>query len=159
MKKYFLTFLVAIVIGFFLSNFFIKQYNDFEGIKVSGIGEEIYFIQFGVFSTKENMEENTISLQNYVYNEEDNLFYVYVGITKEEENAKKIMDYYKKLGYDTLLKKFLVSNEDFLKQLNNYEEVLSSTDDETAIASVMNQVLVKYEEVVINGSEDKGHTD
>ncbi len=151
MKKYLLTFLIAIVIGFFLSNFFLRQYNDFNGIKVSGIGEELYFIQYGVFSNLESLEENTIELQNYVYTKQDNLYYVYVGITKIEENAKKIVELYKSLGYDTIIKKFSITNKDFLELLVNYDEVLKSTNDNTAISSIISQVLTKYEEVVISG--------
>ncbi len=151
MKKYLLTFLIAIVIGFFLSNFFLRQYNDFEGIKVSGVGEELYFIQYGVFSNLESLEENTIELQNYVYTKQDNLYYVYVGITKIEENANKIVELYKSLGYDTIIKKFSITNKDFLELLVNYDEVLKSTNDNTAISSIISQVLTKYEEVVISG--------
>ena len=108
MKKYLLTFLIALIIGFFLSNFFLTQYDDFDGIKVSGTGENLYFIQYGVFSSLESLEENTISLQNYVYNKQDNLYYVYVGITKLEENAEKIVNYYKNLGYETIIKIFFL---------------------------------------------------
>lgn len=151
MKKYLLTFLIALIIGFFLSNFFLKQYNNFDGIKVSGTGEPLYFVQYGVFSSLENLEENTIALQNYVYNKQDNLYYVYVGITKLEDNAEKIVKYYKNLGYDAVIKKFEITNKEFLKLLINYDEVLKNTDDETAIASIISQVLIKYEEVVISG--------
>lgn len=151
MKKYLFTFLIALVIGFFLSTFFLKQYDSFEGIKVSGTGEELYFIQYGVFSSLDSLEENTISLQNYVYNNQGDLYYVYVGITKLEENAEKIVEFYKKLGYDVIVKKFQITNKNFLNLLVNYDEVLKNTDDETAISSVINQVLIKYEEVVING--------
>lgn len=154
MKKYTLTFLCAVIIGFFLANFFLKQYNDYNGIKVSGMGEELIFIQYGVFSSLESMEENTISLQNYVYNIEDDLYYVYIGITKSENNASKIIEYYKELGYETIIKKFNIVNDEFISLLNNYDDVLSKTQDKTAIASVLNQVLMKYEEVVINGSKN-----
>lgn len=152
MKKYALTFLIAIVIGFFLSNFFINQYNEYEGIKVSGTGEKLYFIQYGVFSSLDSMEENTINLQNYVYNQEDNMYYVYVGITKEKDNAEKIVKYYNNIGYDTIIKNFEITNKEFLNLLINYDTILKATDDETAISSLINQVLLKYEEVVINGN-------
>lgn len=151
MKKYLLTFLIALIVGFFLSNFFLKQYDDFDGIKVSGTGENLYFIQYGVFSSLESLEENTISLQNYVYNKQDNLYYVYVGITKLEENAEKIVNYYKKLGYDAIIKEYGITNNEFLELLVNYDTVLKNTDDETAVSSIINQVLIKYEEVVISG--------
>ena len=151
MKKYLFTFILALIIGFFLSNFFLKQYDDYQGIKVSSKGETLYFIQYGVFSSLESLEENTISLANYVYNEQDNLYYVYVGITKLEENAKKIVEYYKEMGYETIIKEFSISNKKFLDLLINYDEIIKNTEDETVVSSVINQVLTKYEEVVISG--------
>ena len=63
MKKYLFTFLIALIIGFFLSNFFIRQYDNYTGIKVSSFGDELYFVQYGVFSTLENMERET---QHYI---------------------------------------------------------------------------------------------
>ena len=151
MKKYLYTFLLAIIIGFFLAHFSINQYKNYEGIKVSTQGENLYFIQYGVFSSKQSMEENTISLQNYVYNVADNLYYVYVGITRKEENANKIINYYKNKGVETILKKYIITNKEFLSNIENYDKVLNNTDDETTILSIVNQVLTKYEEVVISG--------
>ena len=106
MKKYLFTFLQALIIGFFLSVIFIKQYNDFSGIKVSGTGEELYFIQYGVFSSLESMEKETINLTNYVYSNIENMYYVYIGITKNGDNANKIVKYYKDLGYDTIINRY-----------------------------------------------------
>ena len=151
MKKYLFTFLSALIIGFFLSNYFLKQYAHFDGIKVSSTGEKLYFIQYGVFSSLDSLEENTINLQNYIYNEQDTLYYVYVGITGFEDNAKKIVNYYKKLGYDVIIKEFEIANKNFINTLENYDEVLKNTTDDTAIASIINQILSKYEEVVISG--------
>ena len=152
MKKYLTTLLLALIIGFFLANFFIKQYDNYNGIKVSNTGDSLYFIQYGVFSSVESMEENTISLQNYVYSEDEGLYYVYVGITSIKENAEKIVEFYNNNGYEAIIKEFEIFNVNFLESLKTYDEVLKNTNDETAIASIINQVLIKYEEVVINGS-------
>ena len=154
MKKYLFTFFSALIIGFFLCNLFLKQYKSFNGIKVSATGEELYFIQYGVFSSLKSLEENTINLQSYVYNEQEGLYYVYVGITKLEENANKIVNYYKSLGYDAIIKKYEISNKKFISELSNYDDVLKSTDDKTVISSVINQILLKYEEIVINGDKN-----
>jgi len=157
MKKYSFTFLIAIVTGFFLSYFFINQYNDFNGIKVSGTGEDVYFIQYGVFSSLESMEKETISLANYIYSKINNLYYVYIGITKNSNNANKIVDYYKNLGYETIIKKYQITNNSILQIIDNYDKVLLETDDNTTIASLINQILIEYEKEEING-KNKGYS-
>ena len=151
MKKYLFTFLIAIVIGFFLSISFIKQYDSYTGIKVSGMGKDLYFIQYGVYSSLESMEKETIALENYVYNINNDMYYVYIGITSLEENTNKIINYYKNLGYETIIKKYQIANTRFLEELTNYDNILKSTNDETVVASLINQILIKYEEVVISG--------
>ena len=158
MKKYLFTFLIALIIGFFLSNFFIRQYDKYTGIKVSSFGEELYFVQYGVFSTLENMERETIALENYVYNISEDKYYVYVGITSKIENADKIINYYKNLGYETIIKKYEISNKKFLEELKEYDIIISNTTDTTVLSSLISQVLMKYEEVVING-KNKRNTD
>ena len=57
MKQYILTFVVALIIGFFLCNFFIKQYDDYNGIRVSNNGYELYFIEYGYYDTISDMEK------------------------------------------------------------------------------------------------------
>lgn len=155
MKKYLFTFLIAIVTGFFLSYIFINQYNDFNGIKVSGTGEDVYFIQYGVFSSLESMEKETISLANYIYRKIDDMYYVYVGITKNSDNANKIVSYYKTLGHETIIKKYEIVNNSFLQIIENYDKVLLETDDSTTIASLISQVLIEYEKEEINGKDKR----
>lgn len=152
MKQYIFTFVVALIIGFFLCNFFIKQYNDYNGIRVSNSGYELYFIEYGSYDTINDMEKNTINLENYIYNEYDNKYYVYIGITELEENAKKIVNHYKQLGYETSIKKFGITNKEFMNIIKNYDDLIKSIDDDTAFSSLISQMLTKYEEVVIHGS-------
>lgn len=153
MKKYLFTFLLALIVGFFLSSFFINQYDNYSGIKVSGLGDDLYFVQYGVYSSLDSMEKETIGLENYVYNINEDMYYVYVGITNIDTNANKIVDYYKNLGYETIIKRYSVSNNKFIEELINYDNLLKETNDKTAIASLINQILIKYEEVVINGKD------
>ena len=151
MKKYIPTLFLAIIIGFFLANFFIKQYDNYSGITVSNQVNDLYFIQYGVFSTIESMESETISLENYVYNIINDKYYVYVGISNKEEVANKIVNYYNSLGHKTIIKRYNISNSIFLEEINKIDSIMLNTDDKTAISSLINDALIKYEEVVVNG--------
>lgn len=152
MKQYIFTFVVALIIGFFLCNFFIKQYDDYNGIKVANTGYELYFIEYGAYDTISDMEKNTINLENYIYNEKDNKYYVYIGVTELLDNANRIVEHYKSLGYETSIKKFGITNKEFMEIIKNYDNLLKSIEDETAFSSLISQVLTKYEEVAIRGS-------
>ena len=157
MKKYLKTFILALIVGFFLGYMCIKQYKDKSTIKVSSNVNTLYFIQYGVFSSKENMEENTINLQNYIYNINEDLYYVYVGITKNKDNAEKISMYYQDLGYSTIIKEYDVNNKDFIKEIESLDDVLINTEDSIVIGSIASKSLEKYESVV-NGSRNKTNT-
>lgn len=157
MKKYLKTFILASIIGFFLGFMCIRQYKDKSTIKVSSTVNTLYFIQYGVFSSKENMEENTINLQNYIYNINEELYYVYVGITKNRDNAEKISMYFNDLGYSTIIKEYDVNNKEFIKEIIKLDDILINTEDNIVIGSIANQSLEKYESIV-NGSRNKENT-
>lgn len=153
MKKYFVIILFAISIGFFMGKVFLEQYEGYDGVKVaSSRGEILYFIKYGEYPTYEEMEKATINLSNYIYNEINNSYYVYIGITKSNDNLIKLTNYYSSLGYNVYTEEYLVTNKKFLEMLENYDSILSSTDDNVVISSISNQILTKYEECVINGS-------
>lgn len=150
MKKYITTFLVALVIGLVIGRFILNQYT-FEGRIVStfNTGEKVYFIQQGVYSSKENMETGTKTLPYYIYNIEDNKYYVYIGITENSENAEKIKGYYDDLGYITYVKEFNINNNNFMTVLRQYDLLLKESNDLEVIGTICSQVLNKYEELVL----------
>lgn len=138
-----------------MGKIFLEQYDKYEGLRItSNEGEILYFIRIGVYDSIEALEKNTISLANYIYNEIEGKYYVYVGITRNSKNLIKINNYFSSLGYNTITEEFLVTNTNFLKELANYDNILEGTEDDIVISSVTNLILSKYEEVVINGSKD-----
>lgn len=148
MKKYFFPILLALITGFFLCTIFIHEYEDYEGIQVSYNGENLFFIQSGVYSSIESMEENTMNLENYIYNEKNGLYYVYIGITHSEKVKNKIMEYYKEKGINTITKEFTVSNINFINKIKEYDNLIINSEDSIYISSLINQALISYEEEV-----------
>ena len=126
----------------------ISSYDNAEGITVSKNAETVYYIQRGVYSTKENMENNMTDFEHYIYNVENNMYYTYIGMSKNKKNAEKIKEFYKEKGYDTYIKEKITDNESFLTILGQYDELLSQTDEGDTISVICNQVLAKYEELV-----------
>ena len=150
MKKYLLTIIISLIVGFLLSNFILKQYDDYKGITVYKEGEMLYFIEYGRYNDYKEMEQNTINLENYIYQINDNKYHVYIGITKNNEVLEKIDNYFKNLGYNITNREFYVTNKDFIKQIENNDSILLLTNDEVVIGEVVSSGLATYEEVVIN---------
>lgn len=154
MKKYLFTIIISLLVGFLLSNYILKQYDDYKGITVYKDGEMLYFIEYGVYDNYSDMEKNTINLENYIYQFDDNKYYVYIGITKNDEVLNKINNYFKNLGYSINTKEFYVTNNEFTKLIENNDAILLLTNDEVVIGEVVSEGLTSYEKVVINEGKD-----
>lgn len=148
MKRYLFPVITSLIIGGVLSYFIISQYDDLDSLTVSSNAETLYYIQRGAYSDKTNMENNMKDFEYYIYNVEDNLYHAYIGISQNKENALKIQNYYKNLGFDTEIKEKITDNTDFINVLSQYDELLNKTSDNESIKTICNQVLSRYEELV-----------
>ena len=147
----YLLLILCLTVGFFMGKLMFSQYDDKQGLKlVTSASEKVYFIQQGVYSSKESMEENTSNLTYYIYTIDNDRYYVYIGITKNEENLDKLKGYFDSLGYNIYVKEFYISSESFITVLDQYETMLSETNDSKTIGAICSQILSKYEELVIN---------
>ena len=148
MKKYIFPISISLCLGILMAYFIIHQYESYDGITVSKMASKLYYVQRGVYSDKANMENNMKDFTNYIYNVEDNMYYTYIGISTQKENADKIQEYYKKIGFETYVKEKITDNRDFVQVLSEYDSVLAKTNDGESIKVICNQVLSKYEEYV-----------
>lgn len=127
-----------------------QQYDKEGASKVSSERNNVYFFQIGVYSSLENMKESLKNVETYIYEESDKLFYAYVGMTKESTNLEKIEGYFKESGYVIYRKERKVTSAAFQEVLAQYDLMLKETTDKKTIGSIMNQVISKYEELVLS---------
>ena len=99
MKK---TVIIPIIIAVFLG--FISAKLVYNGHKLKTNTEletyNSYLLQFGVYNDKKSLDKALESLNDYIVKEEDNKYYVYVGITTSKENANKIKKAYEEENMD-----------------------------------------------------------
>ena len=143
---------LCILVGFFMGTFMFKQYK-LDTDTVSLTGENLYFLQTGVYSSEEDMKKNMSNTSYYIYTKENNMYYSYIGITKNKKNLDKLKGYYKQEGYDIYVREIFVSDISFLTVLEQYDNLLLETTDTKIIKSIENQVLSKYEELIINDQD------
>lgn len=144
MRKYLLTIIVSLLIGFLLANFMLKQYDDEVDIMPTFKQEEtLYLVQQGVYSNITSMQENTKNIPYYVYTLDNNLYYVYIGMSLDMDNIEKIRKYYDNM--ETIVKSKSITDEDLINTLKINDEVLKQTEDKEVIKETINNVLKKYE--------------
>lgn len=158
-KKIIIPTALAILVGTFLGMFLFQQYHKEELQTVGNTKQEekeVYFLQIGVYSSKESMEKNVSKIPYYIYQVDNGKFYVYVGITLKEKNSVKLKDFFVANGYNIYVKKFKISNIAFLTVLEQYDTMLEQAEA-NSYSAICGQVLAKYEELVNSEREDQGN--
>ena len=143
---------LCILVGFFMGNFMFKQYKSDTDL-VSLTGENLYFLQTGVYSSLDSMKEAMKNTSYYIYTKENDMYYSYIGITKNKNNLEKLKGFYKQEGYDIYVREIFVSDISFLTVLEQYDNLLLETTDNNILKSIEEQVLNKYEELIINDKD------
>lgn len=146
--------ILAILIGVILGkNIYDGYAKEIESTFSEKETKEVYLIQYGVYSSNESMLENTKKLKNYFYYEEDDKFYVLIGITSDNELKEKIINSYD-LDTDVYMKQIKTDNTTFLETLKQYDKLISSTDDKNTIITAEKQVLSKYDELILRSESN-----
>ena len=117
-------------------------------INTCGEGKTYYFIQEGVYSSKEIMSENTKDILIKTVDVLNNKQYVDLEITRNSNNAKKIKAIYEKKGYQIYIKEQNLSNEEFYNNVTQFDLLINGTNKESEILTIEEVVLANYEELI-----------
>lgn len=150
MKKNIIWVVSCTIIGLIMGKIMFDQYNNNDTQKASGTITEakVYFFQVGVYSSLENMKNAAVNYGDYIYREQDSKYYLFVGLTKSEENKEKLKTYFKKLYNDVYIKEIVLTNSGFLDTLDQYDLLLKEAKTDQEIKEVTKSILAKYEEMV-----------
>lgn len=140
--------LAAILIGYLCGEIVYGQYK--KNVTTFNETNQAYFLQQGVYSSNESMLTNTKELTDFLDIKENDKYYVYVGITKNSENAQKLKEIYTKKGNDIYIKELSITNPDFISMLIEYDNLIANTNDINQILAIEKSVLSIYEELVLN---------
>lgn len=145
MKKIIIKGLIFIIIGFLIGNYLFGSKKDL--IKRINNSEVYYFLQEGVYSSKDNLNNNLKSLSQKVIDYQDNKYYVYIGITKDKEVADKIKKIYEEKGFKIYEKELLLESQEFSSNVEQFDLLIKSTNKEDEILTIEEIVLANYEEI------------
>ena len=94
------------------------------------------------------MRENTKDILIKTVDVLNNKQYVYLGITRDSNNAKKIKAIYEKKGYQIYIKEQNLSNEEFYNNVTQFDLLINGTNKESEILTIEEVVLANYEELI-----------
>lgn len=109
----------------------------------------VYFLQLGVYTNKNSMQLDTKSIENKIVTQENDKYYVYVGISKSKKNLEKVSNLYKNDGYSLYIKEMSVLNNEFLVNLEQFDKLIESAKTNEEINTINMVILSSYEEMVI----------
>lgn len=151
MKKYLFIGITLVVLGFHLGN---KIFNTKSNLlKIIKKENEYYFLQEGVYSSKDNIASNIKHITPKIIKKEDNNYHVYVGITKNKKIAEKLKRIFQKKGYPIIIKTKERVPEEFSINVEQFDLLINSTNDESEILTIEEVVLANYEESIKNISK------
>lgn len=145
MKKTMLLAVIFVVLGAVCGNYLYRKAPD--TVSVFQTNQTFYFLQEGIYSSKDIMQENVGDLANKLVVLEDNKYYVYVGITMNQDNANKIKKIYEDMGYQVYIKKMTLNNEEFASNVSQFDLLVQESDTTEDVLTVEEVVLANYEQI------------
>ena len=106
--------------------------------------EHVYMVLYGSYNSMDKVKN--LKLNNYVLENDNNYYRVYVGISKNIENATKIKEIYNKMGNSTYIREIMIDNMPFIDYLYNAELDFSNKSD-NEILNIENNIINKYKEL------------
>ena len=134
---------LSIVIGYFFGTFIYDQYD--ESLMAFSDSKVIYFLQQGVFSNNNSLNDDISNLDVHLVEEENDKYYVYVGLTSSYELAEKIKSIYKDNGYSLYIKEKNITNKSFINEIAEYDKLINSSNDFGTLNKVLSAVVDSYE--------------
>lgn len=126
-KSIIIVILFGSLMGFLFGSLMFKNYKGVDYLDKDG---NIYYLQYGVYTTIEAASSNTEKLsEKYFIKELDSKYYVYLGVTTDYDIALKLKEKYEKENIHIYIRSDYVENSETLEQLKKYDEQLNDLDN------------------------------
>ena len=100
----------------------------------------IYLMQVGAYKNYDNVVKMTRDIENYGVLKENNLYKIFIGVTKDDEVYNKLLDIYGKdlSSYKKVIK---VSDEELDEKINKYDKLISKINSKEELDLIIKEEL------------------
>ncbi len=144
MKKNIILVLFSLISGVLFTVFILNKENIYAKEEYL-----VYAFQVGAYESIDNANDMISKLPSGISIKEDNLYKVYSAIYKDIDLVNKMITYFKDNNINIYLKTINVS-KDFYYILDNYEKIISKTEDIAVYDKVNQSILNTYLEGMNN---------
>lgn len=137
LKKIFMPIFLSVIAGAICGRLLFSIYED-KAVSVMD-SNVIYMLIDSSYDDYDSMKAS--SLSNYVYYQDDGKYNSVIGITKNKDNINKIEKIYNK---ELDVKKYLLSDQDLISKINDYDEEIRNSDNDEEIKKIVLEVLELY---------------
>lgn len=132
--------IISIICGFISGRFIYNLYieNNASILK----NNTVYLIESADYQTYDNMRLNN-QVNNYIYYQENGVYKTVVGITKSQDNIKKISQVYDE---DLKVSKYYLDDINLNEKIINNDNLLSVANSNEEIKSIIEETLLLYKE-------------
>lgn len=144
MNKKFLLILIIITCLFSCSIFGLYK-------RKSVVKNKYYLLQVGAYKDYDSISKKTKEYENYLVLKEEDLYKLYIGVTKDKEVYKKLVNLYASTS-SIYKKEITLSNQKFDDTLTKYDSLIKNSEDIKEINLLIKSELKFLEEMLAKKS-------
>lgn len=144
MNKKFLLILIIITCLFSCSIFGLYK-------RKSVVKNKYYLLQVGAYKNYDSISKKTKEYENYLVLKEEDLYKLYIGVTKDKEVYRKLVNLYASTS-SIYKKEITLSNQKFDDTLTKYDSLIKNSEDIKEINLVIKSELKLLEEMLAKKS-------
>ena len=117
----------------------------------SVVKNKYYLLQVGAYKNYDSVSKKTKEYENYLVLKEEDLYKLYIGVTKDNEVYKKLVNLYTNTS-SIYKKEISLSNQKFDDTLTKYDSLIKNSEDIKEINLVIKSELKFLEEMLAKKS-------
>lgn len=145
MKKIIIKGILLVAIGFFIGQFLFGE--KIELIKKLQKGDTYYFLEEGIYSNYNNIQNNINAYRKIIENK-NNKYHVYIGITRDKKVLEKLKKIYKEDNINVSVKEINLYSQEFKNNVEQFDLLIKQTKDNSQILTIEEVVIANYQEII-----------
>lgn len=113
----------------------------------SVVKNKYYLLQVGAYKNYDSISKKTKEYENYLVLKEEDLYKLYIGVTKDKEVYRKLVNLYASTS-SIYKKEITLSNQKFDDTLTKYDSLIKNSEDIKEINLVIKSELKFLEEIL-----------